>query len=126
MKTPDLVELLNLLEGHEVPDDAHEAHADLADVLRCAGWAVRREVAVCARGDGSAGRVDIEATRGEQVIGIEIDRRRPRRKSVLKLRSRSWARVIALRDPDPEFDLPVPDDLAIVRLRTRDDSRWTD
>lgn len=108
-------EIRRLLECLEVPDDSHQAHAAVADTLRAAGWQVRREVAVVTPGDGSGGRVDIEASRGEQIVGIEIDRSRPRRKSVTKLRCRGWVRVIALRDPVDEY-LHVPDDFVLVRM----------
>lgn len=110
-------EIRERLEGLLVPDDAHQAHAVVADVLRAAGWQVRREVAVAVRGDGSGGRVDIEAERDDQLVGLEIDRCHPRRKSVLKLRCRNWIRVIALRDPS-EDQVPIPDDFVVVGLVT--------
>lgn len=110
-------ELRERLEGLVVPDDAHQAHAVVAETLRQGGWQVRREVRVAVRGDGSGGRVDIEAQRGEQIAGIEIDREHPRRKSVVKLRCRNWIRVIALRHPGDE-QVPVPDDFVVVRLAT--------
>lgn len=112
-----ILKLRERLEGLLVPDDAHQAHAAVASALLDDGWQVRREVRVAVRGDGSGGRVDIEAQRGNQVAGIEIDRERPRRKSVVKLRCRDWIRVIALRCPGDE-QVPVPDDFLVVRLAT--------
>lgn len=112
------------IEGLLVPDDAHQAHAAVAAALREGGWQVRREVRVATRGDGSGGRVDIVAQREEWLAGIEVDRQRPRRKSVAKLRTRDWIRVIALRDPDPDSDLPPPDDIVVISLRSESFAGW--
>lgn len=49
------------------------------------------------RGDYRAGFVDIEATKGEIVAGIEVDNRNPRSKSAIKLQCRPWLKVIATR-----------------------------
>lgn len=117
-------EVRERIEGLLVPDDAHQAHAAVAAALREGGWQVRREVRVATRGDGSGGRVDVEARRDEQIVGIEVDRQRPRRKSVAKLRTRDWIRVIALRDPDPDFDLPPPDDIVVIGLRSESFDGW--
>ena len=118
--------VMQLLSGIGVPDEAHEAHEVVAQVLSGSGWSVRREVRVVSRGDGSGGRVDIEATQGGQVVGIEIDRSRPRRKSVAKLRTRDWIRVLALRDPDPLFNLAAPEDLVVIPLRAQQFTGWAD
>lgn len=51
------------------------------------------------------------------VFGIEVDRERPRRKSVMKLRTRDWIRVIALREPTCGFMEPPPADIVVIGLR---------
>lgn len=108
--------VIGRLSGLSVPDDAGAAQRCIAEVLAGDGWAVQREVRVPTRGDGRGGRVDVVASCCGQEVAIEVDRERPRRKSVVKLRSRDWIRVIALRNPNPAFDLQTPGDLVIVGL----------
>ena len=115
-----------LIEGCPVPDEAGSAEDEIADLLRADGWEVARQVYVAERGDGRGGRVDLVVERDAATVAIEIDRRTPRRKSVVKLRARSWGRVIALRDPDPGFDLPIPEDLQVARLKPVAFTGWSD
>lgn len=98
------------------PSDVKDA-ADFQDLiqqeLQSAGFETRREEFVLDRGDASAGRIDLVAKRGGEVIAIECDRQQPRQKSESKLLSypahRRW---IVLRDPAEGFlNVPYFEDL---------------
>lgn len=61
------------------------AYWRLAGELRRAGYAVRREVHVENVGDGRTGRIDLVASKDGRVYAIEVDRKRPRKRSLRKL-----------------------------------------
>jgi hypothetical protein len=81
--------------------------------LEGAGYETRCEALVFDRGDGSAGRIDIVAKRGEEILAIECDRQQPREKSIAKLTAYdATRRLIVLREPAIEFaDFPLFDDM---------------
>lgn len=78
-------ELRQSLAGLGTFDDAKAAHDAVEQALRLAGWTTEREVRVDERGDGRPGYVDLVATKGEDVVGIEIDAHCVRQKSITKL-----------------------------------------
>lgn len=73
------------------PDTAAHVHVAAARALHRQGFDVEIEHQV------SGGRIDIVATDGEWRCAIEIDARKPRGKSLIKLRNFIGAKVIALR-----------------------------
>jgi hypothetical protein len=69
-----------------------------------AGYETKREVPVPDRGDGCAGRIDLLARRGPEIVAIECDSGRPRRKSEEKLLAfPATQRLIVLREPAGAF-----------------------
>lgn len=86
-----------ILKSISVPDHAKGARLACVNALRWGGWVCKTEVRVPTRGDYRAGFVDIEATKNDQVVGIEVDNRNPRTKSAVKLQCRPWLKVIATR-----------------------------
>jgi len=105
-----------------VADTAAQVHVAAAEALRAGGFDVVLEWRTS---DG--GRIDIVAMRDTWSVAIEIDARKPRARSLLKLRGFLGAKVIALRGVAPL--LPYGIDAAIcipVRTATqaeRDDRR---
>jgi len=93
-----LEEVWEILREVKVYDIAEDARIQCLLALAQEGWTCKKEVFVPSSGDGRRGRVDIEARKGGQIVGIEIDRKTPRIKSVVKLNSRKdWLRVLATR-----------------------------
>jgi hypothetical protein len=96
----------SLLESNPTPKPPATAFQDwIEQYLRAADYSTEREVQVPDRGDGQCGRIDLVARRGEQVVAIECDDERPRRKSETKLRAFTEAtqRLIVLREPAGGF-----------------------
>ena len=81
--------------------DANLQHRTISAALTKAGWDVHTEITV-AYHDGvypRNGRIDIEATKDGITAAIEIDRRQPRTRSVLKLRAMVVdVRLVLLRE----------------------------
>ncbi len=79
-------------------DHAGTMQAQVASALRHAGYFVVLEYPTAGLGDRRDGRIDIVATAisGERVA-IELDARKPRRRSIEKLRLFPGSRVIGLR-----------------------------
>lgn len=70
------------------PISANEFQQEFARQLRLRGWEVELEVGqVYEDGHGSTknGRIDVVARRKGRTIAVELDRGRPRKKSILKL-----------------------------------------
>lgn len=97
-----------------VPDHAGQLQRAVADALEFKGFVVRCEAPTTALGDDREGRVDILATIMGGVVAIEIDARKPRARSLKKLRLFNAFRIIALRGVDME----PPDGIdAVVALK---------
>lgn len=96
--TPKLVaDVVRALERmRPVADDASIVHAASIRALRAAGFSVDAEVYV-ALGEGRGGRFDLVVEKNGARVAIELDARRPRRRSVEKLKSFDGGRVIGLR-----------------------------
>lgn len=80
-----------------LPDMACHVHAAMIDQMVSAGYAVYPEYQIDTE-DGRTGRVDIVARdRDNTWLAIEIDARKPRKRSLKKLFLRDWVRVCCLR-----------------------------
>jgi hypothetical protein len=79
------------------PDTAAALHYEVAESFWDAGFFVEFEHRVPNRGDGRPGRIDLVVSLGKTRIAIELDCRRPRAKSIFKLRSFDGFRLIGLR-----------------------------
>lgn len=80
-----------------MPDDASYVHQQMLIAFHEAGYSVFNEYVV-RLDDGRSGRIDIvlQASCGRWVA-IEIDARRPRKRSIAKLGTRNWIRISCLR-----------------------------
>jgi hypothetical protein len=81
----------------EQPDTAAHVHAAAMQQLKSAGFFVYTEWWLGVDYMSEEGRIDIVAYRDGQFTGIEIDRRRPRKKSLEKLRGFRGGRIVVLR-----------------------------
>lgn len=74
---------------------AADFHDACEIILRRSGWDVSREYPV------PGGRIDIVATDGDHTVALELDNRRPRKKSITKLQSLPgrWITGVLLRNP---------------------------
>jgi hypothetical protein len=98
------------------PDTAAVVHAAAVTALASAGFEVYVEVRVNLP-DGGFGRYDIVAVHPRGSVAIEIDARKPRRKSLEKLRQFGGGRIVALRGV---ADLTKPEGIdAVVPIRVR-------
>jgi hypothetical protein len=117
MREKVLAEISQILSSIQVPDHAAGARDACVRALILMGWKCRTEVRVETRGDHRAGFVDIEAQKYGETVGIEVDNRNPRVKSVVKLQCRPWLKVIATRGKPTvtvrEVDLHVA--LTVIR-----------
>ena len=86
----EVVETLLCTKG----ENAKAFHDD-AEMLLSSKWMTRREYWVPDRGDGSAGRVDLVVYYNGLPVGIELDNKTPRKKSLFKLENhfRHWVVV---------------------------------
>jgi hypothetical protein len=83
-----------------VPDTAAQVHATAMIALRDAGFAVYPEYPapyISKRGKFRRGRIDIVVEKDGERTAIEIDARRPKPTSLIKLLSFDGGRIIAVR-----------------------------
>ncbi len=106
-------ELLIRIPEIEVSDNARAAHLAVIEFLRMNGYTVTPEYEVADRGDSKPGHVDIYASDGTTTVAFEIDSRRPRKKSIFKLKQVDALRVIVLRNPSDKYTIPVGVDAVI-------------
>jgi len=106
---------VEIVRHQSVPcsDDAGAFRDVIKRELERAGYETRGEVFCSDRGDGYAGRIDLVAKRGADLLAIECDREQPREKSQIKLMGYpATRRLIILRDPAGGFmDAPCFEDL---------------
>jgi len=99
--------LRSTIHGVEPTDDALALEARIVEALEGLDWKVARQYPVDDRGDGKRGYVDLAITE-PHLVGIEIDNKTPRKKSIAKLNAGpDWTRVIVLRGPVGN----IPDDI---------------
>jgi hypothetical protein len=114
-KSPE-IEILrhHAQQGH----DAHSFKKLIQQELEKVGFETQTEVFVLDRGDGSTGRIDLAAKRGNETLAIECDWQQPREKSQIKLMGYpATRRLIVLRDPVSDYSkAPCFEDL-IQQLR---------
>lgn len=112
------------------PDHAATLHAYVGRALQAEGFKVTYEFKTRSLGDPRDGRIDLLAVRNGGVVAIELDTRRPRKRSLLKLRLADAFRLIVLRGVEG-YDVPEGIDAVIaapVRMASvaeRSDKRTT-
>lgn len=80
-EAPWLLEVLN-----SIPDSSSRAFEDeSAARFRALGYSVFRQFCVPDRGDGRRGYVDIVLVRPFVLVALELDRVKPRKKSIFKV-----------------------------------------
>ena len=82
------------------PDNARSMHAEIAAALKSAGFSVWNEYATGDMGDYRKGRIDIFAEAYGGSVAIELDARKPRARSIAKLRLFDCYKLIGLRGVD--------------------------
>lgn len=89
---------ISILEGLTgLPDEAYMLQRAVAVGLQAGGFEVQLEAATAGLGDVRNGRVDILATIEGGAVAIEIDARRPKPRSINKLKLFDAFRIVALR-----------------------------
>ncbi len=104
------------LDSKTTPKPPAAAFQDCIELyFKHAGYETEREIPVPDRGDGCAGRIDLLARRGSEIVAIECDSGRPRRKSEEKLLAfPATQRLIVLREPAGAFQ-QMPELQALIR-----------
>lgn len=109
--------IVNIMKGCVWPDHAASMHAGVAASLRKAGYQVCMEYPTGALGDTRDGRIDLVAIWDGGKAAIELDCRKPRKRSIHKLRLFDGYRVIGVRGIEGQ---PIPDGIdAVVTMRVR-------
>lgn len=117
---PVTMSIIKIMTSRVWPDHAQSMHALLANDLRECGFNVEFECPAT-KSNGRNGRIDIVCRYGAYAAAIELDCRRPRRKSVEKLLNFDGVRIIGLRGIE---GVPCPDGItAIVAMRVRQASK---
>lgn len=86
-----------IMVGGQWTDHAPTMHAELIAALESSEFSVHPEYHTGWLGDERNGRLDIVCRRDGGVVGIELDARKPRRRSILKLGLFQGFRIIGLR-----------------------------
>lgn len=80
-----------------MPDQAPAVHARMIEAMAAAGYEVYHEYLIDLL-NGRSGRIDIVAKSPDgRWLAIEIDARKPRRRSIEKLKTGKWLRISCLR-----------------------------
>lgn len=112
-----ICEILEHLE--DLPDTAAQVHAQVMIALRRDGFSVLPEYPqtfIDSIGNFRRGRIDLVAVMGCDRCAIEIDARKPRRRSLHKLLAFDGYRIVALRGVSGQ---PVDGIDAYARIPTR-------
>lgn len=115
-------EAISAIQSIVADDGSNAAQDAVCAALEEQGFLCQRRVAVESRDGHSdhAGRLAVVATKADIVIGIQVDRKTPREKSLYKLRDYPCDyRVVVLREESPQ---PLPAGIdAVVFLKTARD-----
>lgn len=68
------------------PCHSEQFHCEVVRGMKTLGYEVKRNVTVGDRGDGARGRIDVIARRDAELIALELDHSRPRKKSLFKIK----------------------------------------
>ncbi len=86
-----------LIKSHRLPDFAAAVHAAAIQILEKNGFTVIPEFPVYGLKNGRSGRLDLVCTKNGGRAAIEIDARKPRRRSLEKLGLIDAYRIVGLR-----------------------------
>jgi hypothetical protein len=115
----------SILLSQQWPDSAAALHGMAIKAFKNLGFIVYPEFRLYVPSYGKNGKIDLVIQLDSQFAAIEFDTRKPRRKSIEKLKLFNGYRVIALRGvsghvPIPEIDLIIG---MPVRLATREEQQ---
>ena len=113
--TREVVQALTWMETQ--PDSAAVFHAAVVNHLFVCGFRVRTEICV-ELPSGKGGRIDLVAYDNRGAVAIELDNRRPRRKSLDKLSVFDGGRVVVLRGVPPIRKPEGIDAIIAIPVRT--------
>lgn len=119
MSTPYFIErVVESLAAMPVqPDHAAAVHGAAITVLRNYGFDVDHEVYV-EGSEGRRGRIDLVVSKWGCSAAIEIDARKPRAKSLEKLRAFNGGRIVALRGVEVAVEIEGIDAVVCIKVRT--------
>lgn len=110
-------EAVTVMRGlRNLPDSAAALHRAVGDALEADGFKVTYEVHAGPYGRVRQGRIDLFASKAGGSVAIELDTRKPRNNSTLKLRMFQAYRIIGLRGVDA---IPPDGIHAVVNLSVR-------
>lgn len=99
------LEIKNILLPRTYYDFAPSLHAEVIDALLEENFIVYPEWVIDNLPDARSGRIDVVCTKDNGWVALELDTRKPRRKSIEKLHKFPGYRIIGLRgvggDPPP-------------------------
>jgi len=108
----------HMFDDLAVSDDAALAHHQTVAFLISLGYHVQLEVEI--RVEGRNGRIDLVATKGDEVLAVELDRRSPRKKSLVKLEHYpATRRMVLLRGGDQHYMVGRVEVLSLPLARPR-------
>ncbi len=113
-----LAAITEIMQSRVWPDHAQSMHAEFAAALRRGGFYVWLEYPTKVFGDIRDRRLDLYVRgRGGFAAAIELDARKPRRKSIEKLRMIDGVRIVGVRGVE---NVPCPEGIdAVVTMRVR-------
>ena len=101
----------------EVDDNAKIAQNQLCEYLAKRGYKCEKEYFVLDRGDCYHGYIDVVADKENERLAIEFDRRSPRKKSLIKLKSISAThKIVLLRGTSKCY---IEDEIIIFPIQIR-------
>jgi len=74
-----------MFENLKLTDNAKIAQYEVRDYMQSLGYKCILEYGVKDRYDGNSGRIDIVCFKNNETIAIEVDNKKPRKKSIYKL-----------------------------------------
>jgi hypothetical protein len=110
-------DIKNIMTARVWPDHAQSMHAELAKALRLNGYYVWMEYPTRDLGDLRDGRIDLYVTWAGGSAGIELDGRKPRKRSIDKLRLIDGYKIVGVRGIE-RVHCPQGID-AVVTMRVR-------
>lgn len=127
MSAPWFVErIVKILDGLPLlPDNAPYVHAAVLEAMNGAGLLVLPEYWI-KYDDEHTGRIDLVVLDKNQKCAIELDCRRPRSKSLAKLRAFQGGRVLALRGVAGRVEIHDIDAVVPIRVRLESTSEEAD
>ena len=124
MQSAELNEVIKLFQSRPWPDNGPGIEHAAAQEFAGSGFQVARRASCEYRNRYRAllkGRIDLVVKRGSAVIGIEIDRRKPRRASLAKLRAFNGETIVIVRCGSGSEPLQRTGISRVISVQVRDE-----